>query len=69
MIRKFLHCKKKVVLVITDLWEAELENIKFLSGKPAQLSKTVSEIKLWPIFSIKDSLNVNLFLGWRTTNI
>lgn len=69
MVRKFLHCKKKVVLVITDVWEIELENIKFPSGKPVQLSKAVSEIKLWPIFSIKDSINVNFFLGWRTTNI
>lgn len=67
--QEFLHCKKKVVLVITGLREVELENIKFPSGKPAQLSKAASEIKFWPIFSIKDSLNVNLFLGWRTTNI
>lgn len=69
MIRKFLHCNKKVVLVITDLWEVELENIKFSSGKPIQLSKAVSEIKVWPIFSIKVSINVNFFLDWRTTNI
>lgn len=46
MIRKFLHRKKKVVLVITDLQEVELENIKFPSPKPVQLSKAVSEIKL-----------------------